>query len=260
MKKSTKRWLSRTFRILLFCFLLITVHELLLKFIIFDFHAWRVEQHLIKDFHKNREQLDDLVHYAKQLKTLNHFEIIDKDRIRFTVYDSLTDKTDENAYSHNNFVNLGSFPYSTIHSIQLQDSNFVLDYSYDIIPDSIKIHKRDTLIIERNWAVSFIGSIKDPLVENLLSYNKIPLNQIDLLIQKLDSLKLKGIDNTENNISLTYAANWGEKFEYFIPLNDKDSSQVNMHKLADNYYWLNYQYTLVCGIMDWSQYYPLKQD
>ncbi|MEL6821226.1 MAG: hypothetical protein AAFP70_05670, partial [Calditrichota bacterium] len=137
----------------------------------------------------------------------------------------------------------------------------IVDHSFNIFPDSSEvIYMRDTLIYKENWIVSFGGNMNDPIAKTLLDYNKISLNQVELLVKKLENLKLRGIDKTEDHISLTYAKYLAEEFYYYIPLKDIDTSHTKRHKLADNYYWSFFKHPLIDIFIDWSQHYPLNQD
>jgi|GEM_PF-4400567 len=253
MKEFIHRWLSRFFRFTfvgLMIGLLVGVALILIRPLIYNYYSWRVERHLISDFHKNREKLDDLVQFAKQLNTLEHFEVISKDKFSFRVYDSLFDRMNKQEYDNISIIDLDENNYFRIDSLKIKD-NIVLLFRSDT-----------TRVYRKNWSIWFTGPLTHPLIKPLLAYNAISIKQIRLLTAKLNALQIKYFNMTKDCISLRYAGDSLDHFNYIILLDqDTPYNKVELNHLADNYYWYLFRDEFFHrGYYDWTKVYPLKKD
>lgn len=234
MTKQTKnrvKWAGLT---VLLGLMLWFAYDFHFKFVINAFQAKQIEKRLQENFHDNRIGFNELLTLSRQLNTLESVEFRENRKIHFQIYDSIQDR---NAFE-NDFISIGNNSSSNVSDIQFKDNNNIL-----VISD-------DQAFTSDSWTIDFQGEIGNPLVEKLLSYNNISLEQLKELEEKLGKINCQGFDKTDSLITIRFAGHWGESFNYLFPLTDKsDNKQWN--KLADNFYWGHYQNGLFCGWTDW---------
>ncbi|MGB5927073.1 MAG: hypothetical protein WBH03_02810 [Cyclobacteriaceae bacterium] len=229
MKKQTKnsiKWIGLT---TLLGSILWFAYDLHFKFVINDYQAKQIERRLQENFHKNRDDFDKLLIFSKVF----HIELRENGQISFQVYDTSLDRK-----SIDNYINIDDSSIFDVKDIEFSDHNSTLVLSGE-----------QTLTFDK-WIIDFEGEMNNPIVEKLLSYNKISTEELKELKKNLEKINCSAFDRNDSLITIRYEGHWGESFNYLFPLTHKAENN-NWNKLEDNYYWEYYQNALFCGWTDW---------
>ncbi|WP_417590414.1 hypothetical protein [Owenweeksia hongkongensis] len=234
MMKQTKnrvKWLGLT---VLLGLILWFAYDLHFKYLINDYQARQIEKRLQQNFHDNRDSFNELLTFSRQLSTIKSLEFRENGQIYFQIYDTIQDRK---AFD-NDFISIGNNSSTEVLDIQFKGNNTILVIS------------EDQDFLSKSWIIDYEGDIGNPIVEKLLSYNNISLEQLKELDKKLDKANCQGLDKNDSLITIQFVGHWGESFNYLFPLTNKSDSK-QWHKLEDNYYWEHYQNGLFCGWTDW---------
>jgi len=234
MKKHTKNRIKWTGLTILLGLILWFAYDFHFKFVINDFQANQIEKQLQDNFHENQDKFDDLLIFSKQIKRLESVEFRENGQINFQVYDTSLNRTSLD----NNFISIGDNSIFDVTDIEFLGNN------------SIEVFSGDQAFVYDNWIIDFEGEINNPLVNTLLSYNKINPAELKELKQKLYKIDCYGFGKNDSLITIRYTGHWGESFNYLIPITDK-THKADWNKLEDNYYWEHYRNGLFCGWTDW---------
>ncbi len=234
MKLYRTNWIKWLGLIILLGLIIWFFYDNFLKFEINNYQAKQIEKRLQKNFKENQDDFQDLMNYSKHFPILENLVFGDNEFISFQVYDSLVDIRKNDHI----FIMTGEKADYHIQDIKFLDGN------------TISVLFDDQQITHKNWTIDFQGKMTEQIVEKLLFYNNISIDQLENLKQKLDKINCSGFNKNKNSITIRYIGHWGESFNYIIPLRDsidKDS----WNKLDDNYYWEHYVNGLFCGWTDW---------
>ena len=204
------------------------------KFVINDYQAKQIEKRLQDNFYKNQDKFGDLLTFSKQINRLESVEFTENGQISFQVYDTSLDRNSLDNY----FISIGDNATFDVTDIEFVDNN------------SIEVFSGDQAFVYDNWIIDFKGETNNPLVNKLLSYNKINPAELKELKQKLDKIDCDGYDKNDSLITIRYMGHWGESFNYLIPITQRVNNE-DWNKLEGNYYWEHYHNGLFCGWTDW---------
>jgi hypothetical protein len=205
------------------------VYDIRFKPVINDYQKRQIEQNIKENFLNNRQSFDEFGVWCKQLGVLRNLEFEGNGIISFNVYDSLGNR----AVSYENMI------------LADEDTDIVFLESNELL-----VFSENGRFTCKNWSVEFRGHNSHYLVERLLAYNGIHIDQLNSLEQKLEDINCLGIDKSEDLIAIRYAGHIGEGFVYIIPLTDTLNVN-NWNKLSDDFYWTYFRQSFSCKLTDW---------
>lgn len=195
----------------------------------------QIEQSIQANYWDNQINFQELINYSKTIEEISDLEFFENEFIHFQIYDSVS--YDLNRMS--NLIELGKDAYNV--------------YAKDIVfsdTNSIIVIAEEGKQVLENWAISFKGKMTDSIVIKILSYNRIGLEELKQIRQRMEKVNCNAFNKNENLLTLRYKGHWGESFNYQIPLRDSVHME-SWNKLSDNYYWEHHQEELFCGWTDW---------